>query len=191
MTSQKDFLRKIIAALDSAGIPYMLSGSMGSSFHGRPRATNDVDIVIAATEAQLQGFTNSLGKDYYVSPDAAKEALKRRSAFNIIDIRMGWKADLIIRKARPFSREEFGRRQTVNLMGLDMCILTPEDAILSKLEWSKGVLTGSQFEDALGVAIVQWGRLDRDYLHKWAEQLRVEELLDELLARVKKRIDSR
>ena len=39
--------------LDSAGIPYMLTGSYASSVHGAPRATQDLDIVIAPTRGQL------------------------------------------------------------------------------------------------------------------------------------------
>ncbi len=41
---QSAFLQAIIRALDGAGIPHMLCGSLGSSFHGRPRATNDIDL---------------------------------------------------------------------------------------------------------------------------------------------------
>jgi len=53
MTSQKDFLQKLVKGLDDSNIAYMLSGSMGSSLHGRPRATNDADIVIDPTQQQL------------------------------------------------------------------------------------------------------------------------------------------
>jgi len=35
----------------------------------------------------------------------------------VIDLASGWKIDLIIRKLRPFSEEEFRRRQQVNLDG--------------------------------------------------------------------------
>jgi hypothetical protein len=34
--------------LAAAGIPYMVTGSVASSFHGEPRATRDIDIVIEA-----------------------------------------------------------------------------------------------------------------------------------------------
>jgi hypothetical protein len=49
---------------------------------------------------------------YYVDADTAREALQRRSQFNVIDMGTAWKADLIIRKARAFSVEEFARRQS-------------------------------------------------------------------------------
>ena len=188
MNGQKDFLQRLVDALSNAGIPYMLSGSIGSSFHGQPRATNDVDIVIATTESQLHSFLQSLGKDYYVSLDAVLEALRRESAFNVIDMQTGWKADFIIRRRRPFSTEEFQRRQKVSIMGLDTWIVSPEDMILIKLEWAKNSKSDRQFEDALGVAMVQFDRLDGDYLHKWAKELQVEGSLKQLLEQAKKRM---
>ena len=56
MTDQNAFLEHIIKALEHANIPYMISGSIGSSFHGQPRATNDADIVIDPTPAQTIVF---------------------------------------------------------------------------------------------------------------------------------------
>ena len=47
MTTRKEFLEKIIDGLEAFKIPYMLSGSMCSSFHGQPRATNDVAVYFA------------------------------------------------------------------------------------------------------------------------------------------------
>ena len=190
MNGQKDFLKRLVDALNNAGIPYMLSGSIGSSFHGQPRATNDVDIVIAPTETQLYSFLQSLGKDYYVSIESARDALKRQSAFNVIDMQAGWKADFIIRRQRPFSKEEFQRRQKVSIMGLDTWIVSAEDVILIKLEWAKNSKSDRQLEDALNVAIVQFDRLDGDYLHKWAKELQVESSLKQLLEQAKNRMNS-
>ena len=190
MTGQEDFLKKLVAALNDAGIGYMFSGSLGSSIHGQPRATNDADIVIAPNETQLYTFVQSLGKDYYVSLDAVRNALKHNSMFNIIDIRDSWKADFIICKKRIFSSEEFQRRQKVKMMGLDVWVVSPEDAILSKLEWAKNTASRQQFQDALGVVITQGDRLDRDYLHKWAKELQVESSLEQLLKQAKKLTDS-
>lgn len=159
----------------------MISGSVASSFHGEPRATNDVDIVIGATPSQLHKFVQSLGREYYVSAAAAENALQHNSMFNVVDIQTGWKADIIIRKPRPFSEEEFCRRRSVEMMGQKVWVLSPEDAIISKLEWSKDRESQRQLQDAVGVAFVQWDRLDLAYLQRWAKQLHIEELLQKVL----------
>ena len=61
------------------------------------------------------------------------QAVKFQRAFNIIDKASGFKADLIIRKNRPFSRTEFSRRLEIEVLGISARIATPEDVILSKL----------------------------------------------------------
>jgi hypothetical protein len=170
--------------LQTAGIPFMLAGSQSSSYYGEPRATRDVDLVIDPTPEQLDQFLDALGANYYSSRDAAHEALARRTMFNIIDFQGGWKADLIIRKDRPFSIEEFRRRQTGTIHGHPLPIASPEDVILSKLEWDRITPSDQQLKDALHVATVQRPHLDRDYLHRWAAELGVEQQLTELLRQV-------
>jgi len=191
MTSQEDFLKRLIEKLDRQNIPYMLTGSVSSSLHGDPRATKDVDIVIAPTERQLLHFAESLGENYYISLEAAREAFARKSTFNVIDNRSSWKADFIIRKDRPFSHQEFKRRCTVKIKGIDVWTTSPEDTILSKLEWAKDSQSEQQFRDALGIAVLQWQLLNMDYLHEWAKELRVENSLKQLLEQAKQLLDSK
>jgi hypothetical protein len=76
-------------------------------------------------------------------------------------------------------------------MGLDVWVVSAEDVILSKLEWAKkNSESGQQYRDALGVAVVQYDRLDRDYLYKWAKELQVESSLEELLKQAKEQLNS-
>jgi hypothetical protein len=178
---QNEYVARLAANLEATGIPYMIAGSVGSTFHGEPRTTNDVDVVIDPTPEQLERLVQALAADHYVSPEAAREALSRRSMFNIIDFGSGWKADLILRKDRPFSREEFLRRKAVPVAGRSLWMASPEDVILSKLEWAKITPSERQLRDALGVAVNQWSHLDQDYLRHWARELGVEEPLEQLL----------
>ena len=187
MTDPNAFLERIIKALEHANIPYMISGSIGSSFHGQPRATNDTDIVIDPIAQQITAFIESLGRDYYVSKEAAQQAIENRSMFNVIDIQFGHKADLIICKDRPYSRQEFLRRSKTNFLGIDVYVLSPEDSILSKLEWSKGRQSETQYKDALGVLMTQKDTLDYDYLKQWAKELGMDDAVNNLL----KEIDSK
>ena len=189
MITQAAFLERLIERLEKAGILYMVAGSIGSSLHGRPRATQDIDVVIAPTQEQLNRFVNSLGEAYYVSREAARDAFQHQTMFNVIDVEAGWKADLIIRKARPFSLQEFQRRCRVDVMGQGLWVVSPEDVILSKLEWAKGRGSDIQFSDALGVAVVNQDCLDLEYLGKWAKEIGVEEDLRRLLNEAKGRAD--
>lgn len=179
--TQEEFLVRMARCLEEAGIPFMVAGSHGSSFYGRPRATHDADLVIDPTPQQLGRFMDLLGSDYYVSRPAAEDALRRRSLFNVIDFTSGWKADLIVRKDRPFSAEEFRRRQPVRLYGRSLPLASPEDIILTKLEWNRITPSERQRTDALEVAVACKDTLDRAYLRHWAPSLGVAEALEELL----------
>jgi hypothetical protein len=131
-------LRTIIAALEVARIPHMVVGSFASTAHGEPRTTRDLDLVIDPSFAQLSELLGALDPEhFYVDPDVARDALRRRSMFNIIEIATGWKLDLVIRKARPFSIEEMQRRTVTRILGMDVPTATAEDTIIAKLEWAK------------------------------------------------------
>lgn len=102
--SQADLLRRIAALLGAAGVPYMVTGSVASATHGTARATRDIDLVIDPDRESLLRFVRSLPEsEYYVSEEAALEALRLRRPFNVIDLATGWKVDLIVRRTRPFS----------------------------------------------------------------------------------------
>ena len=124
--------------LDRGGVAYMLTGSFASAYYCSLRSTQDIDLAIAATPQQLQTLIQGLpGGEYYADLGAALEAFKRESMFNVIDLRTGWKIDMIICKSRAFSQKEFGRRQRLSLQGISLSVASAEDVKLSQLEWSK------------------------------------------------------
>lgn len=166
--------------LEGAGVPYMVSGSLGSVLHGEPRATRDVDVVIDPTEASLVALIDAVAHDWYVSREAAAAALRARGMFNIVDSTTGWKADLVIRKERPYSVEEFSRRRQADVLGVSVWVVSPEDSILSKLEWARTGGSGRQIEDAAGVVRANAATLDRAYLWRWARELGVERELERI-----------
>jgi hypothetical protein len=183
---EEEAVGRLVRRLEALGVPYMVAGSVASSHHGLPRATNDADIVVEPTPEALEALVAALASDgYYVDARVAREALRSRRLFNVIDPRSAFKVDLIVRKERPFSREEFARRERRDLGGLVVSIATAEDTILSKLEWSrKGGGSERQLGDALGVLRVVGDRIDRAYVERWAETLGVLDLWQELLARL-------
>jgi hypothetical protein len=167
-----DLLQSLAAALEAAGIPFMLTGSMAAAYHGAGRATMDIDLVIDPTRAQLLALVDNVTKTgLYVSSDAAVEALEHRSTFNVVDTTTGWKVDLIIRKARPFSEAEFARRVPIDYAGRRLCVATAEDVIVAKLEWARLGGSARQIEDVAALLAVHADDLDRAYLDRWIADL--------------------
>jgi hypothetical protein len=172
----EEIFRRILEALGRAGIPYMLTGSFASSYHGIPRATQDIDLVIAPTASQLRHLVRLLpNTEYYISEDAALDALAHEGQFNVVDFATGWKIDLIIRKSRPFSRTEFDRRSAVDLFGVQFFIASAEDVLLAKLEWARSGRSMRQLEDCGNLLRARWDELDRAYTEHWVTELGLHE----------------
>lgn len=171
-----EFLLRVAAALDMNGIPYMLTGSLASSMYGIPRATNDIDIVIAPTRVQLVSLVQLFERvGLTAQAEVALAALRNRTQFNVIDFRRGWKVDLIIRKDREFSTIEFARKETHDVDGMRLTLATPEDVLLAKLEWVKIGESQIQLDDVVGILKMQRETLDWDYIEHWVEVLEVQE----------------
>ena len=82
-------------------------------------------------------------------------------------------------RADAYSQMAFGRR-----CGGECAVATPEDTILRKLESYRagGETSQRQWDDLRGVCAAARERLDADYLREWAGELKVADLLEELLA---------
>jgi hypothetical protein len=154
----------------------MITGSLASSVHGVPRATQDIDVVIAPNREQLQSLISLFTEpDYETSEEDAIDAFRRRSLFSVIDRRGIWKIDFIVRKDRPFSRKEFERRRKIEILGVSVYAATPEDILIAKLEWAKLGESERQIRDAAGIIQIQGDRLDVEYVSRWAAALDVED----------------
>jgi hypothetical protein len=170
--SLASFLALIARSLRDADIPFMLTGSLAAAYYGAPRATQDIDLVIESQSGNLSQFVEALrAAGLYVDLEAALEALRTGGQFNAIDPSTGWKADLIIRKARPFSESEFGRRQHRELFGIDVALATLEDLIIAKLEWSEIGDSELQRRDIRELLEMAGASLDQEYLDRWIEAL--------------------
>lgn len=177
------FLAVIIHGLNQAGVPHMLAGSLASSVYGMPRATNDVDLVIDPSASALDSFLRYVNElNLYVNADVAHTEFMRRGQFNVIDPEATWKADLIYRKDRAFSRVEFARRVPAAPLGVELYIATAEDTLLAKLDWARLGQSELQIRDVVGILEVGEPHLDMDYIESWLDKLAVRELWERALA---------
>jgi hypothetical protein len=174
-------------ALEQVGARYVIGGSLASTIHGVVRTTLDADIVAELTLPQAQPFAALLIGDFYLDLDAIRHAIRQRSSFNVIHLATMFKVDVFIPKSRPFDQQQLDRRQPWIAdpdSGRTICVATPEDTILAKLEWYRkgGEVSDRQWRDILGVLAVQGDRLDSPYMHRWAASLGVSDLLERALA---------
>lgn len=182
----------VLTCFDQMEIPYYIGGSFSSSIHGVPRTTLDIDIVADIKRSHVDLLYLHLQNDYYIDKDLIRSALEQKSSFNIIHLGTMMKLDIFILKDREFDRQAFKRRKTSVLdednQRLEYYLSSPEDIILSKLEWYKmgGGVSERQLKDVIGVIKVQGENLDIDYLQGWADILGLSDFLDELLKGINK-----
>lgn len=174
----RDLLLWAVEHLTKADIPHMLAGSFASTHHGSPRTTHDIDLIIDPFAGSIERFIAGVDHtDFYVDDPTVRDEVRRRGMFGILDLRSGWKLDLIVIKDRDFSRSEFRRRLAVRVLGVDVHVATAEDIVLAKLEWALKGGSARQLDDVVAVLAVRSDAIDNDYLDHWAPELGVGDLL--------------
>lgn len=179
-------LGPVIRQFETLKVPYYLGGSVASSTYGTSRTTIDVDIVAEVRSEHIEPLAASLENRYYLDRSAIAEAVADRSSFNLIHLDTLLKIDVFPLKDRPYDRVAMQRSRTDTLPagGPQLSFASPEDVILSKLEWFQlgAGISERQWRDVLGVLKIQAGALDRAYLEHWADQLNLAELLRKAIA---------
>ncbi|MBI2373786.1 MAG: hypothetical protein HYV07_07295 [Deltaproteobacteria bacterium] len=183
MTDPDELNRTLIAiatVLEKLGATWCIGGSVASSAHGEPRATNDVDLIAALSERSARAFVTELGPDFYADADSAADAVRRRASFNVIDNRSFIKVDIFVPKAGRLGLGQLDRRRWLEVVpGRSLPVLGPEDVILQKLRWYQlaGEVSDRQWRDVVSVVRLA-SPLDDSYLDEVA---RAEGLTDLLL----------
>jgi hypothetical protein len=90
--------------------------------------------------------------------------------FNMIHSALVVKVDCVVRKETEYRREEFARRRAVTVVGQRVFIVSPEDLILSRLDWAKESRSQMQLDDVRNL-LRSVQDLDTEYLNRWVDRL--------------------
>jgi len=142
-------LEPVVAALEALGIAYRVGGSVASSALGVPRSTLDVDIVCELGETHVETFVRRLEEAFYVDADMARDAIRRRSSFNVVHLETMAKVDIFIRKDGAFDHEVFARSSRKHLQEgtREFDLTTAEDIVRGS---SNGTGSGTRHLNANG-----------------------------------------
>jgi hypothetical protein len=135
----------ILQVLDRVNAPYMIIGGFAAAIYGNNRTTYDIDIVVDLSERHIQALAAAYpAPRYYADPEQMRSSIRMGISFNIIDGKMGDKADLspLTRDSRYRLAFQHRVRQTIDLPDgtpFEAWCARPEDVIIGKLmAWEEG-----------------------------------------------------
>lgn len=177
----------VAGVFDTLGVPYLIGGSLASTLYGMVRTTQDSDVIARMPLEDIEPFVSALEPLFFIDQEMVRESILQHSSFNLIHRETMFKVDVFVPQSRPFLQSEFARaRRQTFVFGREISAVfaSPEDTILSKLEWYRlgGGISEHQWRDILGVLLTQSGTLELDYMQQWAEELKVSDLLQRALA---------
>lgn len=171
----------VTSVLDRLGIPYYIAGSVASSLYGAVRTTHDIDVIADIRPEHIEDIIDELGQQFYADPGMILDAIRHRRSFNLLHYGSTFKVDVFIPALKPVSQIRFQRR-VVKFVKEDpqqsLYMSSPEDLILSKIEWYElgHRVSDRQWADIIGVIRSQADSLDRAYLDRWAAELGITDL---------------
>ncbi|MFQ5492172.1 MAG: hypothetical protein ACE5GE_15760 [Phycisphaerae bacterium] len=171
-----ELLRYVVGVLESLNLPYLITGSTATIAYGEPRLTNDIDIVVRHSPQEVTDFCRAFpSPEYYLSPDAAKEAVAQGGQFNIIHPTSGLRIDVMIARDTPFDRSRFSRSKRIKpTPEFEAAFASVEDVILKKIEYYREGGSEKHLRDITGVLRVSGQQIDHAYISDWASRLGLE-----------------
>lgn len=156
-------------------IPYYITGGVASSTFGDPRATRDLDVVLAVAPLQLERLVIALEAQQFYVPGVEDVRSGRMKTLGITHQPTISRADLVIAGNGEFDVVKFKRRKLIEVIGAgSFYFASPEDVVLNKLRWGRQSRSEKQWRDVLGVLKVQGETLDFDYLQEWSKKLGID-----------------
>ncbi len=180
MINEYDVLKIVADRLESAGIPYMVTGSIANNFYSMPRMTRDIDIVVQIAFSDVEKVVSEFSHDFYIDRDQIINAVRSSRMFNVIHNEGVVKVDFIVRKDTEYRRIEFERRKEIAFEGTRLFVTSPEDLIISKLFWAKDTMSEMQLRDVSNL-LKSVKNLDMSYINMWVSALGLKEVYEKAI----------
>ncbi|MFK7909708.1 MAG: hypothetical protein AB8F34_03815 [Akkermansiaceae bacterium] len=160
--------------LQSRGIRYMVSGSVAAIFYGEPRLTNDVDIVLWITSAEVDSLIDAFPEtNFYCPPKEVilgEMARPERGHGNLIHHETGFKADLYFVAGDPLHIWGLSNTRDGEIDGETFRLAPPEYVIVRKLEFYREGNSPKHLRDIHRILATMENNLDTELLNTFIRE---------------------
>jgi hypothetical protein len=195
LTEEIQAILDFVKILDALDIDYHIGGSFASVISGEPRQTRNVDVIVRFPSQRAGQFVQQVSQDFDLPTTREHIAAVARSggSFAALHRVSGFEMDVIMSDGSPFDEEEFKGCLRVPLgePPVQVPVKSARHIILRKLLWFQagGGVSERQWRDVAGVMRVNWDGLDVSYMRKWAIELGVADLFEQLVEQVGRSFD--
>jgi hypothetical protein len=179
-----DQVLRLINAFENAGVPYMLVGSLATSYYGGPGMGNGAQFVIQISGDQLSAVTNAIGGEFKMDPQMSIDSVTMTMRHIIEHPATRFKFDLFLLGPDLHDQARFRQRKEIRFEGTTASLPTAEDVIIANLRWSNAAKRAGYAEDTAKILALRAGRLDLHYIRQWTDQHGTRELFEKLLIAV-------
>ena len=182
----EEIVRRVFEACDAVGIPYVLVGSFASNVYGVPRSTKDADFVVQTGPGQFSQLMTALGSSFRRDPQVQFETVTGTKKILVEEVESGFEIEFFELSDDPHDQERFARRRRLSVLGRDAWILSPEDVLVTKLNWLHRAARKKDLPDVENVISVQGDALDWPYIESWCDKHGSRPLLEKIRAELRR-----
>jgi predicted nucleotidyltransferase len=184
MPDLTDLVIQLADAFDRLQIRYALGGALAASYWGTPRATEDVDCLIALPAIKYQMLADELQRIGFLLRDegdtfctvTVPRMRQQAQVDNLIECFYdSIRVELFV-PVVALQEEILRRAVKMTLDGREVLVTTAEDLILLKMSFHRP----KDLQDVRSVLWVQHGRLDLNYIRHWTPRMLDAETRQEL-----------
>ena len=174
MSPFTDSLLPLYTRLRDTQLPCMIGGSIAAMAYGEPRATLDIDVILAATDADASTILAAFDDPRYHTPplETIQRELRRDcdGSFQILDRQSGLKSDVYVAGSDPLLRYGLDNAREVILGGGSVLLAPPNYVIAIKLRYFVTSGQEKHIQDIRNILRISPEEVDHNIVARWAQQ---------------------
>jgi hypothetical protein len=176
--AEPELYQIFIEIFNSLGLRYMVTGAAASIVYGEPRLTNDIDLVLDLTSAEVETFLDSFPLEQFYCPPRevilVEIARFQRGHFNLIHHETGFKADIYTLGRDKLNQWGLDNRKLIKIESDALWLAPVEYVILRKLEYYREGQSEKHIRDIAGILSISPDQIDFAELSIKIKQLMLE-----------------